>query len=69
VNDNKEGKGVYTFSNGDQYKGEYYDNRRHGKGIYNYANGGVYEGEYKDGIKDGKGLVLVKLRDLYVCRW
>lgn len=38
---------VMTYSNGDKYVGEVYDNQREGYGLYFYANGDFYYGHYK----------------------
>ena len=38
-NDYPNGKGKYTFSNGETYEGDYVQGRRSGKGLYRYANG------------------------------
>ena len=54
---NLQGKGVYTFANGDRYEGEFFANRIQGKGIFKYANGDSYEGEFKDSKYNGKGVL------------
>ena len=54
---NLQGKGVYTFANGDRYEGEFFANRLQGKGIFKYANGDCYEGEFKDSKYNGKGVL------------
>lgn len=54
---NLQGKGVYTFANGDRYEGEFFANRLQGKGIFKYANGDCYEGEFKDSKYNGKGIL------------
>lgn len=38
------GRGVFKFSNGDIYDGEYKEDLKHGPGVYKYANGNMYEG-------------------------
>ena len=43
------GKGTFTWANGDQYVGEWKYRKRHGQGTYTYANGAEYIGEFKDG--------------------
>ena len=43
--------GTRTYSNGDQYTGEFKDGEQHGQGTYTYANGTKYDGEWKDGEK------------------
>lgn len=57
VTRNLQGKGVYTFANGDRYDGEFFANRLQGKGIFKYANGDCYEGEFKDSKYNGKGVL------------
>ena len=54
---NLQGKGVYTFANGDRYEGEFFANRLQGQGIFKYANGDCYEGEFKDSKYNGKGVL------------
>ena len=34
----REGKGKYTYSNGDIYNGEFKNNKKHGIGKLNYAD-------------------------------
>ena len=38
VNDNMEGKGVYTWPSGDKYEGDYVDDQKEGEGTYYYIN-------------------------------
>jgi hypothetical protein len=38
------GHGVYTWINGDQYMGQYKDNKKHGKGRMIYSSGKVKDG-------------------------
>ncbi len=37
------GKGIYTWKNGDQYEGQYKDDEQHGKGTMTWADGDSYE--------------------------
>ncbi len=39
LNNKREGKGIYIFSNGDKYEGHYKKDKREGKGIYYYDDG------------------------------
>ncbi len=49
INGNKEGKGVYTYADGDKYDGEWKNDKREGKGVHTYANGRSFLQNYKDG--------------------
>lgn len=44
-----EGMGIYTWSDGRTYDGEYLDDKKHGYGIYIWADGRVYEGNWNGG--------------------
>ena len=39
--DQRNGRGVYTYTNGDTYDGEWCDNMRHGQGTYQFADTGA----------------------------
>ena len=52
----KEGYGIYYFSNGDKYEGEWKNDKREGYGIYYYSDKDKYEGEWKNDLKDGYGI-------------
>ena len=52
-----EGKGVYTFNNGNIYEGEFKNNKQNGKGILVYSEGKCkFEGDFVDGKIDGNGV-------------
>ncbi len=53
--DQKNGNGTTTFTNGDKYVGEYKDDKIEGQGTFTYADGNKYVGQYKAGKKDGYG--------------
>ena len=44
----RNGKGTYTFADGDKYDGECKDGKRNGLGTRFYADGSKYVGECKD---------------------
>ena len=41
----REGFGRCVWSNGEEYEGEWKDNKRNGKGKKNWPNGSTYDGE------------------------
>ena len=43
------GRGTFTWANGDRYVGEFKDDQAHGQGIFTFVNGDEYVGEFKDG--------------------
>ena len=51
----KDGLGIYRWSDGSIYEGEYQDDLRHGKGRFLWANGESYEGDYLNDERTGKG--------------
>ena len=55
MDNNMEGKGIYTWADGRRYVGEYYKDKKHGKGVYTWADGRCYDGEWKNGRQHGVG--------------
>ena len=49
------GKGVYSFSAGSSYDGEWKNGSQNGKGKYTYKNGDVYDGNWLNGKHNGFG--------------
>lgn len=45
----RHGHGIYTWPDGRQYEGEYYNDKKHGFGIYTWADGRRYEGNWEHG--------------------
>ena len=44
------------YENGNQYEGEYKDDKRNGHGVLTYPDGEQYEGEWKDDKMNGYGV-------------
>ena len=65
LNNKREGKGIYIFSNGDKYEGHYKNNLKEGFGIYSYKNGDIYEGNFKNDKYEGKGVYKYSNGDIY----
>jgi len=42
-------QGTETYTNGDQYVGEFKDGKHHGQGTFTYADGFQEEGRWQDG--------------------
>ena len=49
------GKPRMVFSNGDEYVGDYFNDKRAGNGKYIWASGAVYEGDFAGGMPHGMG--------------
>ena len=43
-NQRRNGKGIYTYVNGDKYEGDFKDNKKHGIGKLVYKDKGEYYG-------------------------
>ena len=73
VEGKREGKGVLTWTNGDnsgnKCDGEWKNDKRHGKGTFTWSNGDKYEGEWKNGKTDGKGNITYKNGDYMEGNW
>lgn len=52
----KWGTGVYRWSDGSKYEGQWFNDSEYGFGVKEYANGDSYRGEWKDGLFHGKGI-------------
>ena len=50
----KHGKGIYYYSNGDVYVGEWLNDKFHGKGVYIFNMGERYEGDLQNGVTKKK---------------
>jgi len=50
------GYGIYIFSEGSRYVGEYKYGKKNGLGTYTWANGSKYVGEWKDGKWHGEAI-------------
>ncbi|CAF3490685.1 unnamed protein product [Rotaria socialis] len=58
VEDLATGEGIFAYTNGDQYEGQYKNGQRHGKGFYTYINGDNYTGDWLEDKKSGQGIII-----------
>ena len=65
INYKKEGKGKFSYNDGNTYEGEYKNDMREGRGIYRYKNGDKYIGEWKKDKKHGKGIIFFSNGERY----
>lgn len=63
------GYGKYVWSNGDEYIGNWKNNKQHGQGYYTFKTGGKYSGEYKDGYRHGTGTYTWADGEKYSGQW
>ena len=47
--------GIFYYSNGQKYDGEWKDNQRYGKGILYYSKSHKYAGDWLNNKKEGTG--------------
>ena len=57
------GRGVYTWTDGKKYDGQWKDGKKHGRGVVSEADGRKYDGQWKDGKEHGRGLQGVRPYD------
>ena len=58
--------GTYTWESGDEYDGDWKNNKMHGQGTYTWANGNKYVGESQDNNLHGQGTTTWANGDKYV---
>ena len=58
--------GTFTFTSGNEYVGEWKDNKYHGYDTFKISDGDKYVGEYKDGKTHGQGAYTWADGDKYV---
>jgi len=63
------GFGRASFSNGDQFEGEWRDGRPHGFGALINVDGSRYEGEFWDGRMHGQGIRTLNNGECYEGSW
>ena len=51
-----DGHGVFTWSDGRKYEGEYVDDKKEGEGVFTWPDGRKYDGKWKNGKQHGKGV-------------
>ena len=56
---------THTWSNGDKYEGQMFQNQMHGRGIFTSSQGYVYTGEFKFGKPSGIGKLVYDNGDKY----
>jgi len=57
----REGRGVYSFSNGDEYHGEFRNSVRHGNGVYVGRKNRVhYDGHWVNDKRSGPGMLTIE---------
>ena len=69
VNGVREGKGTYSFPNGDKYEGYWKNNKMEGKGVYYFKDGDKYDGDWVGGKKEGQGIYYFSNGTKYEGNW
>uniref|UniRef100_A0A8C9T387 MORN repeat-containing protein 4 n=1 Tax=Scleropages formosus TaxID=113540 RepID=A0A8C9T387_SCLFO len=50
-------RGSFTYSNGEEYHGEWKEGRRHGLGQLKFSDGTCYTGQFENGLFNGCGVL------------
>lgn len=64
-----EGKGTYSWSDGDKYTGQWKNDLIEGKGTYVWADGDKYEGDWKYDMFSGQGIYTWASGSKYAGEW
>ncbi|KAK1941900.1 Radial spoke head 10 B [Phytophthora citrophthora] len=63
----REGHAAYTYSNGDEYEGDFFEGKREGFGVYvERATGNQYDGGWLNDERHGKGMLTSKASGGYI---
>ena len=70
----RNGRGVYTWANGDRYDGEWKDGKQNGRGVFTYGEGSQfrgdrYEGEFTNDKRNGRGVLTYGDGNRYDGEW
>ena len=52
----RHGYGIYTSKNGNEYRGEWQNDKREGLGVVKVGNGDIFEGQFECNLKNGIGV-------------
>jgi len=63
------GKGIYSWTDNDQYAGEWKEGKKNGYGIYSYNDGSKFIGEFLHGKRNGYGILSWNNGDVYIGEW
>lgn len=63
------GYGKYVWESGNEYIGNWKDNKMNGDGSFIFANGGKYTGEFKDGKRNGTGTYTWADGEKHIGQW
>ena len=67
--DERHGRGIFKYKNGDIYIGDWKDDKFHGKGYYLFLNGERYEGYLENGFKCGQGKYFYSNGNIHYGQW
>jgi len=65
----RHGQGTMQWPNGDEYVGEWKNDKMNGEGIMSWANGDLYDGNWTDDIMNGQGTYIWANGDEYTGSW
>lgn len=63
--DCKNGRGVYEFTSGARYEGDFANGELHGQGTFYYTNGNRYEGQWANNLREGEGKMYYASGEFY----
>lgn len=64
-----DGRGIYTWEDGNIYEGNWRENKMSGFGVFRWPDGKEYKGQFQDNQMEGKGKMKAKNGNLYEGIW
>lgn len=68
-NDMPNGKGIYSYANGEKYEGLLYAGVRQGFGRYYYTDHSIYDGQWTNNLREGSGTLIHENGEKITAQW
>ena len=66
IEDERQGKGTFSYPDGSKYTGDFLAGKMHGQGTYTFSNDAQYIGGYREDKQHGQGTLIYSNGSKYV---